>query len=101
LPKFPGEWNTFWDSFQSAVHDNPEISQVDKLNYLNSVLEGLAARAIAGLTVLNYENAVGILQDCFGKTQQIITTHMDDLIKITPCYNDNPTYVFDQISVHT
>ena len=56
LPKFRGEfkkWNIFWDSFQSAVHDNPEISKVDKFNYLNSVLEGPAARAIAGLT--NYE----------------------------------------------
>ena len=109
LPKFRGEftkWNTFWDSFQSAVYDNPEISKVDKFNYLNSVLEGPAARAIAGLTLTasNYENAVGILQDRFGKTQQIITTHMDELIKITPCHNDRPTslrYVFDQISVHT
>ena len=109
LPKFRGEftkWNTFWDSFQSAVHDNPEISKVDKFNYLNSVLEGPAARAIAGLTLTasNYENAVGILQDRFGKTQQIITAHMDELIKIAPCHNDRPTslrYVFDQISVHT
>ena len=91
LPKFRGEftkWNTFWGSFQSAVHDNPEISQVDKFN----------------LTASNYENTVRILQDRFGKTQQIITTHLDELIKITPCHNDRPTslrYVFDQISVHT
>ena len=79
---------------------------MDKFNYLNSVLEGPAARSIAGLTLTasNYENAVGILQDRFGKTQQIITAHMDELIKITPCHNDRPTslrYVFDQISVHT
>ena len=109
LPKFWGEFtkcNTFWDSFQFAAHDNPEISQVDKFNYLNSVLEEPAARSIAGLTLTasNYENAVGILQDRFGKTQQIITAHMDELIKIAPCHNDRPTslrYVFDQISVHT
>ena len=62
--------NTLWDSFQFAVHDNPEISKVDKFNYFNSVLEGPAARAIARLTLTasNYENAVGILQDGFGKT---------------------------------
>ena len=110
LPKFRGEftkWNTFWDSFQSAVHENPEISQVDKFNsYLNSVLVGPAARAISGLTLTasNYEKTVRILQDRFGKTQQIITAHLDELIKITPCHNDRPTslrYVFDQISVHT
>ena len=108
LPKF---WeftkcNTFWDSFQFAVHDNPEISQVDKFDYLNSVLEEPAARSIAGLTLTasNYENAVWILQDRFGKTQQIITAHRDELIKITPCHNDRPKslrYAFDQLSVHT
>ena len=70
------------------------------------MLEEPAARSIAGLTLTasNYENAVGILQDRFGKTQQIITAHMDELIKIAPCHNDRPTslrYVFDQISVHT
>lgn len=56
------------------------------------------------LTASNYENTARILQDRFGKTQQIITAHLDELIKITPCHNDRPTslrYVFDQISVHT
>ena len=53
LPKFREvtKWNTFWDSFQSAIHDNPDISKVDKFNYLNSVLEGPAVRAIARLTL--------------------------------------------------
>ena len=26
------KWNTFWDSFQSAIHNNQHISKVDKLN---------------------------------------------------------------------
>ncbi|KAL9961122.1 hypothetical protein ACROYT_G030013 [Oculina patagonica] len=54
LPKFKGDvtkWNTFWDSFQSAVHRNERISNIDKFNYLNSVLEGAAARATQGLTL--------------------------------------------------
>ena len=108
LPKFRGDvtkWSTFWDSFQSAIHDNREISKVDKFNYLNSVLEGAAARAIAGLTLTasNYDNAVEILQDRFGKPQQIISAHMDELIKLQPSHNDRPAslrYVYDQISVH-
>ena len=39
LPKFRDvtKWSTFWDSFQSAIHDNREISKVDKFNYLNSL----------------------------------------------------------------
>ena len=42
LPKCRGDvmkWNAFWDSFQSAIHDNKNISKVDKFNYLQSVLE--------------------------------------------------------------
>ena len=52
-----------WDSFQWAVHRNEGISNMDKFNYLNSVLEGVAARAIQGLTLseANYEAAVKLL----------------------------------------
>ena len=41
LKKFNGDvtnWITFWDSFDSAIHSNNELSNVDKFNYLNSVL---------------------------------------------------------------
>ncbi len=68
LVKFKGQitkWNTFWDSFESAIHNNQDISKVDKFNYLNSVLEGPALRAIQGLTLTgaNYDAAIDILKD--------------------------------------
>ena len=68
LPKFRGDftqWNTFWDSFQVAVHRNEGISNIDKFNYLNYVLEGVAARAIRGLTLTEakYDAAVKLLQE--------------------------------------
>ena len=37
LPRFEGsilKWPTFWDSFESAVHKNRDLSDVDKFNYL-------------------------------------------------------------------
>ena len=43
-------------------------------------------------------------QDRFGKTEQIILAHMDELIKTPPCHNDHPMSlrcVYDQISVCT
>ena len=66
LPKFRGEvtnWCSFWDSFNSAVHVNPGLSKIDKFNYLNSLLEGNAKRAIQGLTLsdANYDSAIEIL----------------------------------------
>jgi len=46
LPIFGGDplkWQTFWDSFESAVHSNNVLTAVQKLNYLRAHLEGEAA----------------------------------------------------------
>ena len=89
LKKFNGDltkWSTFWDCFESSVHGNSELSDVDKLNYLNSLLEGTAAEAVSGLklTAVNYSEAIAILKKRFGNKQQIITKHMEILLHIEP-----------------
>ena len=46
LPRFNGEitkFRTFWDSFQSAVDNNPNLTPIDKFNYLYSLLKGPGA----------------------------------------------------------
>ena len=108
LSKFKGNvanWTGFWDSYQVAVHDNTLLSTIDKFNYLNSLLEGAAARAIQGLslTSANYEHAIALLKERFGKPQRVITSHMDELLKIPSCNKDNLSslrYVYDKISIH-
>ena len=51
LPHFKGNpiyWTAFWDSYESAVHLNSALSDdVDKFNYLRSLLEKSAYEAIA------------------------------------------------------
>lgn len=42
LPRFNGDlmrWPTFWDSYESAIHNNDGLTEVDKFNYLRSLLE--------------------------------------------------------------
>ena len=58
----PVEWYSFWESFEFAMHKNPNLSGVDKFNYLKSLLEHTAANAILGLTLTNdhYDHAVEI-----------------------------------------
>jgi len=54
LKKFygnPVEWVPFWDSFNSAVHQNSSISNVNKLNYLKSLIQGQAANTISGFSL--------------------------------------------------
>ena len=69
--KFSGDltkWTTFWDMFESAVHQNPALTNNDKFSYLNSLWELTAAEAVAGLTLTSakYDEAVTMLKRRFG-----------------------------------
>ena len=79
-------WTTFWDSFESAIDSCTGLSEIDKFNYLRSLVEKSAAEAISGLTLTadNYKEAVLILKKRFGNKQQIITKHMDILLSLEP-----------------
>jgi hypothetical protein len=79
LPKFKGDimqWRTFWDSFNSAVHTNQFLTNIDKFNNLNSLLEGQAKCSIQGLALSeqNYQAAIGILQQRFGNQFVILSS---------------------------
>ena len=108
LPRFNGDivnFFSFWESFNAAVHENTNIPTITKFIYLKSYLDGQAARAIEGLpmTEANYESALQILQDRFGKKQKIISKHMDELLQLPVCQNDKPAqlrHVDDTINVH-
>ena len=77
LPVFDGniqQWQEFWDSFSSAIHEQQTLPAVSKFNYLKSVLKGSALSVIAGipLTSENYTVAVKLLQERFGRKEAII-----------------------------
>jgi len=71
---------------QSAIHENPSLSDIDNLNYLRSLLECSGRESIAGLTLTapNYNEAVSILEKRFGNMQQIASKHMDLLLNLEP-----------------
>ena len=77
-------WTTFWDSYESAIHNNAALSDIDKFNYLKSLLERSAHESIAGLTLTsaNYHEAVEILKKRFGNKKQIISRHMELLLNL-------------------
>ena len=95
LPKFKGDvkdLSAFWDSFNSAIHENNVITKVDKFNYLNALLEGSAFERVQGLTLTgpNYDSAIQMLKERFGSPQQIISAHIEGLLKVTNCTGDHP-----------
>ena len=94
LKRFNGDltkWSTFWDSFESSIHQNSDLSSIDKFAYLTSLVEGSAAEAISGLriTATNYDGAIAILQKRFGDKKQIIAKHMDTLINLDAVASQN------------
>ena len=81
LPTFSGDpltWQSFWDSFEAAVHSNSVLDDVQKFNYLRAQLHDEASHAISGftLTSANYQQAVSLLQERFGQTHKIVHAHM-------------------------
>ena len=76
---------TFWDSFNSSIHTNPMLSNVDKFNYLTSLLDSSAEKAIEGLTLTdaNYDEAIATLKKRFGNSQLIVNRHMDTLLNVS------------------
>ena len=107
LERFKGDVTTFqsfWEQFNSTIHENPSIPRTDKFKHLKALLEGPAARVIQGLTLTaaNYDQARKLLEDRYGKTQVIISAHMDNLLKLNPCTSHQPQqlrYLYDQIQV--
>ena len=76
LPKFSGdiiEWQTFWDKFKATV-DSSELPVITKFPYLQSLLEREANASISGLALTsdNYAIACKVLEERFGKKEQIV-----------------------------
>lgn len=62
IPKFTGlysEWATFYDIFTAFVHNNEDISEIQKFFYLRESLEGDAEKCLQclGTTAENYRIA--------------------------------------------
>ena len=89
LQPFNGEltsWTTFWDEYESAIHNNSTLPDIDKFTYLRTLVTRSAKDAIAGLslTSANYAEAISTLKKRFGGKQQIIAKHMDTLLSLEP-----------------
>ena len=93
IPPFEGDitkWTPFWDS---AIHRNSSLTEINKFNYLRSLLRGTARESVAGLmlTAVNYDEAIAILKKHYGNKQAIISRHMDTLMGLEAVMSNNNT----------
>ena len=68
--------------YSNAIHNNHELNN---MSYLKGLLTCNAARAISGLpmTSQNYDKAIEMLKERFGRKQVLINVHMESLSKIS------------------
>ena len=88
-----GEWQEFWDSFESAIHLNDGLSNVDKFSYLRSLLLEPARSAIGGfaLTSANYESAIELLKKRYGKKIAIQRSLVNELLNARSVFSEGDT----------
>ena len=108
LPKFNGDvtkYQHFLQCFKCSIEANETLSDVNKLNYLINSLEGPAYKSLEGLQIIeeNYKKAMDILNDRYGKSQRIISAHMQALLKLQTYQNDKTSdlrAIYDKIMVN-
>ena len=75
-------WQSFWDLYHHAIHENTDLSDIDRFNYLKRYLGGPAFETVSGLSLnsVNYQEAIKILKNRYGNPRILISAHMDTLI---------------------
>lgn len=79
IPHFSGDyrdWSSFYDIFSTSIHSNQNLSDVQKLLYLNSLLKGEASTSIKhfAITDFNYSLAWNKLILRYGKQTRTINS---------------------------
>ncbi|XP_076240941.1 uncharacterized protein LOC143183301 [Calliopsis andreniformis] len=93
LPKFDGrieKWVTFKDAFNTMIHSQPGLSNIQKLNYLRLSLSGRAEIAIGAFTISedNYEAAWKHLVEIYDNKRALVLRHAA-LLRDTPMMTDD------------
>ena len=87
LKTFDGDilkWKQFEETYKAAIHNKNRIANVQKFSYLLCYLEKAPKQTIPNfpLTNENYIQAWQLLKERYGNPQLIISTHMNNLIKL-------------------
>ena len=82
VPSFDGNilhWQTFWDQFCISIHHHTNLSEAEKLIYLQqSLKDGSTKRSVEGLSQSGdcYAEAISCLKSQYDRPQLIHQTHV-------------------------
>lgn len=92
LVSFAGDirsWPLFYASFKTTVHDNPSLSDAEKLYYLLGKLSGKAKSICSGIspTADNYNVIIQTLIDKYEDKRMLASAYMNQLFDFKPLNN--------------
>ena len=85
----PNNWREFVECFEATIAKNNQMSNIEKMNYLITHLEGEAEAALKGLKLCNdnYDTAHDLLKERFGDKQTRISGYMNKLLSLNNVYD--------------
>jgi hypothetical protein len=94
LMQFSGDhtqWPTFWDLFYALIHKEPNLTDVEKLAYLDSTLteNSDAKKAIAGFRKIgrSYDAIIMRLKTKYGQKSRLLATLIREILYTSPAEN--------------
>ena len=84
-------WQSFLGCFDSSIHKNTDLNDIDKFSYLQSFLWTSASQSIYKLTrsAENYTEAINLLHERYGNTQVQISAHVKQFLSLPPVKSMN------------
>ncbi|XP_043212217.1 trichohyalin-like [Amphibalanus amphitrite] len=106
LPTFSGkasEWPRWSGLFKALVHDQPSLSDTEKIAHLQSSVSGLAQQTISGMLYDGslYHQALKALEERFGQDDDIIKHNLNSIFNAPdPMEDDAEALERFQATVH-
>lgn len=109
LPSFSGlyeEWRPFYDTFDSLIHADTSIPDIQKFHYLKSCLSGKAAKIIQSLSISanSYTIAWNMLKEKYDNKRYIIHQHIKGIVNLPAVSRSDHSRLSDllnQVFTHT
>ncbi|XP_011169928.2 uncharacterized protein LOC105202933 [Solenopsis invicta] len=94
LPNFSGayeEWHSFFGIFDSLIHSNDSLNNIQKFHYLKSALKGEAAEIIDSLEITdaNYRDAWSRLKNRYDNERIAIQNHIKAIFELPVTKREN------------
>ncbi|XP_039303397.1 uncharacterized protein LOC120357307 [Solenopsis invicta] len=109
LPTFSGsyeDWHPYFDTFNSLIHSNASLRNIQKFHYLKSSLKGDAAETIASIEIsdVNYNDAWSRLRERYENERIAVQNHIKSIFELPVLRRENGNVlrnILDGLLKHT